>query len=127
MNMEDNDGILKIWASLPKDIQEALKKSVEESSAVTEEQFIAEIMIGECPHCGSKNTKDCEEMEGIEDFTVGLCMNCGFLWCSECGRSLFQNIRCKHWEICDKCDEADEMGMCEVDPIECEKLNKELA
>jgi TRAP-type C4-dicarboxylate transport system substrate-binding protein len=35
--MEDNDGILKIWASLPKDIQEALKKSAEESSAVTEE------------------------------------------------------------------------------------------
>jgi len=124
--MEDNDEILRIWASLPKDIQETLKKAVDESSAVTEEQFIAEIMIGECPKCGSKNTKDCEEIEGIEDLTVGLCMNCGFLWCSECGRPLVHGTSCKHWEICDECEEADEMGMCDIDPIECEKLNKEL-
>ena len=124
--MEDNDEILRIWASLPKDIQETLKKAVDESSAVTEEQFIAEIMIGECPKCGSKNTKDCEEIEGIEDLTVGLCMNCGFLWCSECGRPLVHVTYCKHWEICDECEEADEMGMCDIDPIECEKLNKEL-
>jgi hypothetical protein len=125
--MEGNDGILKTWASLPKDVQEALRKSVEESSAVPAEQFLAEMLTGECPQCGSRNTKDCAEMRGIEDFTVGICMNCGMLWCSECGRSLFQNVHCKHWEICDKCDEANEMRMCEVDPMECEKLNKELA
>jgi hypothetical protein len=124
--MEDNEEILKIWASLPKEVQDALRDAAEESSAVTDEQFIAEIMIGECPQCGSKNTKDCEEIDGIEDFTVGLCMNCGFLWCSECGRPLVHSILCNHWAICDTCDETDELGMCDLDPMECKKLQEEL-
>ena len=105
---------------------DTLRKAIEESDAITAEQFISGIMIGECPKCGNKNTKDCEEIEGIEEISVGICMNCGFLWCSECGRQLIDTIRCKHWEICDKCDQADDMGICSIDPIECEKLDEEL-
>lgn len=124
--MEDNDEILNLWASLPKDLQQKLKKIAEESSAATDEQFIAEVMIGECPRCGSNHTKDCDEVDGIEDLTVGLCMRCGYLWCSECGRSLTQNIQCEHWEICEECEEADETGFCDIDPMECQKLKDEL-
>jgi hypothetical protein len=124
--MEDSKDFLKIWDSLPKDIQETLKRVVEESSSTSEEQFIAEIMIGECAKCGSNQTKDCEKVEGIEDFSVGLCINCGYLWCSECGRSLVQDIKCKHWVICDTCEKADELGYCDIDALDCEKLNKDL-
>jgi hypothetical protein len=124
--MDENDEILEIWASLPKDIREILSKAMEESSAVTDEQFIAEIMIGQCSRCGSKNTKDCEEIEGIEDSTVGLCMNCGHLWCSQCGRPMKGNASCRHWDICDECEESNEMGLCESDPMECERLRRAL-
>jgi hypothetical protein len=124
--MDHKDDFKKLLSSLPYDMQEILKKALEESSATTEEQFLAEIMIGECPYCKSNNTKDCEEVDGIEDCTVGLCMRCGYLWCSECGRSLIHNINCKHWNICDRCDQADEFGICDIDPLECDTLNKEL-
>jgi hypothetical protein len=124
--MDHKDDFMKIWASLPDDVQDMLKKAMEESSASTEDQFLAEIMIGECPHCRHNNTKDCEEVDGIEDCTVGLCMRCGYVWCSECGRPLIDGIHCKHWEICDQCDQADEYGMCDIDPLDCDKLNKEL-
>jgi hypothetical protein len=124
--MEDSKDFSEMWDSLPNDIQETLKKAVEESSAVSEEQFIAEIMIGECPNCSSNQTKDCEKVGGIEDFSVGLCMNCGYLWCSECGRPLNKNTKCKHWEICDTCDKADEIGYCGIYALDCEKLNNEL-
>jgi hypothetical protein len=124
--MEDKDSFWEVWNSLPKDVQEALQKAIEESSAISEEQFIAEVMIGDCPKCGSTNTKDCDSVDGIEDFTVGLCMKCGYLWCSECGRPLMNDIHCEHWEICDTCDEADEIGFCDIDPLECKKLKDEL-
>ncbi len=124
--MEYRDDFMKLWASLPDDVQDMLKKAMEESSATNEEQFLAEIMIGECPLCRGNNTKDCEEVDGIEDCTVGLCMRCGYVWCSECGRPLTSDIHCKHWDICDECGQSDEYGMCDIDPLECETLNKEL-
>jgi hypothetical protein len=124
--MEDSKDFNEMWDSLPEDIQETLKKAIEESSAETEDQFLAEIMIGECPQCESDQTKDCENVDGIEDFSVGLCMDCGYLWCSECGRSLVRGVKCKHWAICDTCDQADEIGYCGIDAPDCEKLNDEL-
>lgn len=120
--MKDKDDILKISASLPEDIKEMLKKAVAKSSALTNEQFITEVIIGKCPQCGSNQTKNCEKVEGIEDFTVGLCMGCGYLWCSECGKQLVNNIHCNHWDICRKCDEVDESGFCGIDLMECKKL-----
>jgi hypothetical protein len=124
--MEESKDFSKIWDSLPEDIQETLKKAIEESNAETEEQFLAEIMIGECPQCESDQTKDCENVDGIEDFSVGLCMKCGYLWCSECRRSLVQGVKCKHWAICETCDQTDEIGYCGIDAPDCEKLNNEL-
>ena len=124
--MDDDKDFSEIWDSLPEDIQDDLKKAIDESSAETEEQFLAEIMIGECPKCNSIQTKDCDKVEGIGDLTVGLCMDCGYLWCSECERAVVKNIKCKHWEICDACDQEDDIGFCGIDPIDCEKLNDDL-
>ena len=96
---------------------------VEESTALDEDQFISEAMVGECPECGSANTVDCDEVEGIYDIEVGLCGNCGYLWCLECGSHLTSGIICGHWEICSNCaKEKDEFGSCGIPPLECKEI-----
>src|SRR4030042_3912057 len=101
--MEDNDGILKIWASLPKDIQEALKKSAEESSAVTEEQFIAEIMIGECPQCESKVLFSL--IQYFKNTTLFELSTSSTQYCSHCSRCIpllsdnLSNIPCSNTQF----------------------------
>lgn len=118
------------WNSLPQEIQEYLKKCVKKSE--TEEQFISEIMVGDCPECGNNNTMDCDDIEGVEDPTLGLCKDCGYFWCIECGSQLLSNFNCEHWKICEQCKESkDEFGFCGVMAWECkhieEWLNKEAA
>ncbi len=117
------DEFFEAWESLPEDVKEALKKAIEESTAADVDQFISEIFVGDCPECGSSNTSDCEEIPEIEDVTVGLCMNCGYLWCTECERHLDKGIVCVHWEICEKCDvEKNEFDDCGITTWECEKI-----
>jgi len=121
-DMGKNADLLNTYVSLPEDIKMMLKKAIKKSSAISKEQFLAEVMTGKCPQCGSNQTKNCDKMEGIQDFTVGLCMRCGYLWCSECGKPLVKDIHCNHWDICRKCDIADESGFCGNDLLECKKL-----
>lgn len=91
----------------------------------TEEQFISAIMVGDCPKCESSNTIDCDDIEGIEDPTLGLCKNCGYFWCTECGSQLILSFHCGHWEICEKCKETkDEFGYCGVMAWECEHIEE---
>ena len=123
LNMENMEKIWQVWKALPEEIQDALKKAVDEASS--EEQFIAEISIGDCPECKSTDTRDCDEVEGIHDCTIGLCMDCGHLFCSRCRRDLSQNLNCKHWEICETCIEADENLSCEIGPAKCKKLKSD--
>lgn len=113
----------KFWNTLPQEIQDFLKNCAEESD--TEEQFLSEIMVGDCPECGSSDTSDCDGIEGVEDPTLGLCKNCGYFWCIECGSQLVSNFNCEHWEICEKCEEAkDEFGFCGLMAGECEHINE---
>ena len=84
-------------------------------------------MIGDCPKCKSTATRDCDEIEGIQDCTIGLCMDCGHLFCSECRQDLSQNLNCKHWEICETCIEADENLLRKTGPEKCKKLKSELS
>ncbi len=122
MNRKDDFG--ELWDALPEDVREELLKAAEESTAQSVEEFISEIFVGECPKCGSKATKDCEEATGIEDMTVGLCENCGYLWCTECGRSVEKGKTCEHWAVCEKCtEEKDEYGDCGLATWECEKVS----
>jgi hypothetical protein len=118
---KDNTDLYDICLSFRRDMRIMLKRALELSTAVTEEQFLSEL-VGGCPRCGSVHTKDCEHVEGIEDFTVGLCLKCGYLWCIECGKPLVKNANCNHWEICRKCNTVEVSGFCSTDLVDCAKL-----
>lgn len=119
--MKENAELLRICAVFREDIKNELKTALEKSSAANGEQFLSELLTGKCPRCGSDQTKNCENVEEIEDFSVGLCVRCGYLWCSECGKSLAKDIRCNHWDICRKCDTADK---CDIAFSECKRLKE---
>lgn len=119
LNMESMENIWQVWKSLPEEIQEALKKALEEAPS-------EEIMMSGCPTCESTDTRDCDEVEGIQDCTIGLCLDCGHLFCSKCRRDLSQNLNCSHWEICETCLQADENGLCDIEPSKCKKIKSDL-
>jgi len=118
-NTQDNADLLATVAALRADIRKMIEKAMERTSASNEEQFLAQVMTGVCPGCGRNQIKDCRQVQGIDDITIGLCMQCGFIWCLECGRSLIGDVHCDHWDVCIKCDEVDD---CDIDLKECEKL-----
>jgi hypothetical protein len=69
------------------------------------------LMVDDCPRCGSKNTKDCDTIVDVEDNTIGICLDCGYIWCLECGYELKEKI-CPHWSACSDCDQTDAEGSC---------------
>jgi len=120
-DLGDNIDLLRICASFREDIKKIMETALKKSAAINEEQFLSEVLTGICPRCGSNQTRDCENMEAIEDFSVGLCISCGYLWCSECGKPLGKDTRCNHWDICRICNATRE---CEMVLSECEKLRR---
>jgi len=122
--MKEKDDFRKLWKDLPEDLRDELMSAMEESSAESPEEFLNEIFVGECPTCGSGNTRDCEEVTDIEDITLGLCNSCGYLWCTECGRSVEKGTTCEHWDICEKCTrKKNKFGDCGIPPWECKKVS----
>jgi hypothetical protein len=122
--MRDKDDFTELWKTLPKDLKDELIKAAEESSAASPEDFVNEIFVGDCPNCGSRDTRDCEEEREVEDITVGLCNSCGHLWCTECGRPVVRGSTCEHWGICEQCAEnKDEFGDCGIPTWECERVS----
>ena len=121
INVTNNDDLLKAYANLLDDIRRMIKQASDKQSARNNEQFLAEVMTGHCPGCGTNQIKDCRKVEGIIDISVGLCMRCGYLWCLECGRALVGGVHCDHWDICIKCHGLDD---CDIDLIECSKLRE---
>jgi hypothetical protein len=119
LKMRDYAYLLEICASFRKEIRASLRTALAKSSAINEEQFLSEVLTGKCPRCGSDRTRNCEDMEPIGDFSVGLCVKCGYLWCSECGKPLRENTRCNHWDICGNCSTEHE---CDTVVSECKKL-----
>ena len=118
-----NDDLSRLWGDLPKDVREKLIEAVGGSDASAMEEFLSEMFIGDCPHYGSRVTGDCEDEPDIEDVTVGICFDCGYLWCAECGRPVTWDLPCEHWAICEKCPEADGSGDCGLFAWECEKVS----
>lgn len=91
--------------------------------AETGEEFIASVMVGQCPRCGSSNVDDCENDRAINDICVGQCFDCDFLWCLECGEPLHRDSpHCPHWSVCEQCEEGQKEFGCETPPWECEKI-----
>jgi hypothetical protein len=90
---------------------------------ISEEDFLREIFVGDCPACSSESTVCCDEIEEIDDPTVGMCETCGFIWCLECGFEVRRGEDCGHWEVCGDCDEEkDEFEDCGIPPAECPKV-----
>jgi hypothetical protein len=118
--MRDEDRFMELWKALPKELQDELAKAVEKSSAASPEEFAWEIFVGPCPRCGSKETRDCEGVAGIEDINIGLCNKCGHLWCTECRRPAVIGTPCGHWETCERClVEKGRPGDCGIPAADC--------
>jgi len=122
--MKKKDDFSKPWKDLPEDLRDELMSAMEESSADSPEEFLNEIFVGECPKCGNEDTRDCEEVPDIEDITLGLCNSCGYIWCTECGRTVEKGNTCEHWTICEKCTrKKNKFGDCGIPPWECKKVS----
>ena len=89
--------------------------------------FISQILVGECPACGSDNTHDCSKSEYVpsdprikkgimsvgsdcpvaqklDDLSIGHCDDCNHIWCLECGSRLsIDEPLCEHWAVCGIC------------------------
>jgi hypothetical protein len=90
---------------------------------MSEDEFLRLVFVGDCPACESEKTVCCDEIEGIDDPTIGMCEACGFMWCLECGFEVRRGEDCGHWEVCDNCDEEkDEFEDCGIPASECPKV-----
>jgi hypothetical protein len=108
---------------LPPEIVEELKNISDNSKSP--DDFIRQILVGNCPICGIDNTDDCEN-NTFADNCVGICNSCKALWCLECGFIFKKDqTECGHWEICEQCNMPDhEEGMCSILDEECDKIKK---
>lgn len=64
------------------------------------EEFVRQILTGDCPRCGSAQTEDCMNDPELENPCIGRCLECGYLWCSECGQTLDpKSPYCPCWNV----------------------------
>ncbi|MDD5222703.1 MAG: hypothetical protein PHE84_01820 [bacterium] len=70
------------------------------------EEFLALAMVGPCPRCGSTRVADGEDAPGIEDITIGMCLDCDYLWCLDCGEQSQPGVECPHHGVCAACNEG---------------------
>ncbi len=129
MEKFDSEKLRGILEGLPQDVIEYVRMVAEKSQS--KEDFLRMIFVGDCPKCNSRNSVQCDEVIGIDNPTLGLCVDCGFVWCLECGAQLDpdhwpeKEIRCGHWEICDACEWIQpHLGTCQIPPWECGKILK---
>ncbi len=117
----DVDKVLDVLHTLPEEVQSDLMELVKQAN--DPEEVVRLALVGDCPFCGSTNTRDCEEAP-LDDPTVGICLDCSNLWCLECGY-LFPKGQtvCGHWAICDACEFShvkwDEGETCGTTADEC--------
>ncbi len=96
-----------VWRELDDLTRHRLLKAMREPLD-EEGEFLAEIWTGSCVHCGSENTMDLCDIEGIENAVVGLCKDCGGMWCTECRAPIeTPDLECGHFAVCEEC------GLCE--------------
>jgi hypothetical protein len=54
---KDPNEVQKSFDQLPEDVKDIIKDAFAASENV--EEFTRELMVGDCPKCGSNNTRDC--------------------------------------------------------------------
>jgi hypothetical protein len=107
ITQERIEAIRQIQSDLPPEIKQAMDEMVQQYE--TAEDFVAAVLTGACPKCGSQSVRDCEKVMGRNDPTVGMCLDCGQHWCLECGYMFAdQNDACPHWAICEECQSSQE-------------------
>jgi hypothetical protein len=93
---EEMKAVHEILAGMDEETQQALIEAVQRSSSV--DDFVNSIMVGDCPSCGSSDVDDCGDDPEIDDITVGRCLQCGQMWCTEC-----ELVFKKGQTHCDRC------------------------
>jgi len=100
---EEEAAAASMLAAMNPDIVAQIRKIFDQSE--TGEEFVNQIMVGDCPQCGSSKTGDCENDPEIDDPCVGRCFECGQLWCLDCGEYFKANQAINHdcpaWEDMD--------------------------
>lgn len=118
------EAIRQMQSAMPPEIRQAMAEMVQQYN--TAEDFVAAVMMGQCPKCGSESVRDCEGVMGLDDTTVGMCLDCGQRWCLACGYLLRdQNDTCPHWAICEDCPTG-QQGGCTMDPSQCTWLKDQM-
>lgn len=118
---DTNEQIPDSLKFLPEHLVQSLMNLIKKSGSTDE--FIRQILVGDCPVCGSSKTTDCSELSTI-DPTVGVCLQCYTFWCLECGIIFIEGQTiCEHWQICMKCNECAE-EKCETSADDCMIIEK---
>ncbi len=95
-----------VWDELDDLTRRRLIKAMREPQD-EEGEFIAVNWVGSCVHCGSERTMDLCEVEGVENAAVGLCKDCGGLWCTECRAPIVTpDLECGHFAVCEECGQC---------------------
>gem|GEM_PF-3592361 len=103
MRKEDPGKRHPLWLRFDELTRRRLLKAMREPLD-EEGEFLATIWAGSCIHCGSDYTMDLCEVEGIENPTVGLCKECGGMWCTECRAPIVTpDLVCGHFDVCEEC------------------------
>jgi len=139
MDDEEKRIFEEMFEQMPEDLKEAFNSAVvasgkskdefveglweeiaSEEGTDDEDELLRSIFVGDCPECGSARTLSGDEIDEVEDPTLGFCQDCGLLWCLECKMGVEAGEECGHWEVCESCSEdKDEFGDCGVMPFEC--------
>jgi hypothetical protein len=110
-----------MWDLLPDSVRESLEKAAQETKEEGKPPQAG--IVRSCPHCGNRNTGDCEQIPGVADATIGICYTCGFLWCLECDTALLTTTNCGHWAVCAECgDWKETSGFCGRSASDCDRI-----
>lgn len=91
---EEMSAALDVLANMDPEMLNVLRDAFENSA--TGEEFVNQLMVGDCPKCGSSKTGDCENDPDIDDPCVARCLECGQLWCPDCGEFFTNNNFADH-------------------------------
>lgn len=122
--VKDTDGKFLRLSELPQDIQDRHMEALR-----MQEEYKRYDVVGNCPKCNGDNVGLGLDITGAkEDWNVGRCYACDYLWCLECFRELKEKTKCNHTKICHECSPKlnntnHEYRLCGIPVYACEKTS----